>query len=503
MITILNNSFKFTKTIKPFVTYWFCLLSYVSFSQSAEKQTILVEKMEYAYNSSTVESGYEFNSLSDSRVILATDPEIAGKMKQSILNTINSRWNATISNPEWDLKKLDAFNKNPKFKTDLKKGTPGSWHLFFQIIDYGPYPTTDKSGSLFKTYPAFESLDYAPYYLQFKVSIVDGSNKAVIFSNEMMVEMQRTPAPVGQILLRKLPALTDSYLQTFDTAIQTLFAFNPQSNIKLDVTPAFLFLDTDKTLADAKKLNFVTKNDSIIELLQLKKKWIIQNTKTRKTKRKNNFGNNLFNSTFTSLTGLNTDKIRAMGYVTKFGFIDTNDSIHYFCEIPFIEETRKERERDDQSKELFTNHFNGNSSVSRSFKPEQICYLIRKKDTVGHFKITTGDRLHSKNHFSQYWDGKNESTISNIPKFWNNSAFEQNSDRSSFVLEGELNTVPFIIENSKAGNQTGIEINGQEIMTLKIYNGKPVFGLLYPNPVDEKTLSLLMMLSTMPFNSIF
>ncbi|MNR65081.1 hypothetical protein D3C85_1879870 [compost metagenome] len=62
--------------------------------------------------------------------------------------------------------------------------------------------------------------------------------------------------------------------------------------------------------------------------------------------------------------------------------------------------------------------------------------------------------------------------------------------------------MPFIIENSKAGNQMDIEINGQEIMTLKIYNEKPVFGLLYSNPTDEKTLSLLMMLSTMPFNSI-
>ena len=88
-----------------------------------------------------------------------------------------------------------------------------------------------------------------------------------------------------------------------------------------------------------------------------------------------------------------------------------------------------------------------------------------------------------------------------MPEFWNNSASEQNKYISPFVLEGELNKVPFLIENSKAGNQTDIEINGQEIMTLKIYNTKPVFGLLYPNSADEKMVNILMMLSSIPFNS--
>ncbi|MDR6845096.1 hypothetical protein [Flavobacterium granuli] len=499
---MLENRFKSVNFIKPFATYLFCLLSYGSFSQSTEKQTILVEKMEYAYNSSITVSSNEFDSFSDSRVILATDPEIADKMKQSILTAISNRWNATILNPQWDLKRLGDFNKHPKFKTDLKKGTPGSWHLFLQVFDNGPYPITDKGSSLFNTYPAFKSLDYAPYYLQFKVSIVDGSNKAVIFSNEMMVEMQRAPLPAGQLLFRKLPAHTDSFLQAFDTVAQTLFAVNPQRELKLEVTPACLFLDTDKTLANAKKLNFVSKNDSIIELIQLKQEWIIQNTKTRKTKRKNNFGNNLFNSTFTSLTGLNTDKIRAMGYITKFGFIDTNDNTHYFCEIPFIEETREEKEsevtKEADGYKSYSNNLNGNIKVNRSINPEQMCYLIREKDTVGYFKLKKGDRIGSKNNLSQFWDGKNESSIKKTPDFWNNSE----SSISPYFLDGELNKVHFIIENGKGGNQTDIKISGQEIMTLKIYNDKPVFGLLYSNPPDEKTLSILLMLSTMPFGSM-
>ena len=70
------------------------------------------------------------------------------------------------------------------------------------------------------------------------------------------------------------------------------------------------------------------------------------------------------------------------------------------------------------------------------------------------------------------------------------------------ILEGELYKIPFVIENSKAGNQTNLEINGQEMATLKIYNKKPVFGLLYSTPTDEKVFNVLMMLSTLQFNSI-
>ena len=503
---MLKSSFNTTKNLRSFATYWLCLLSYYSFSQSAEKQTIRVEKMEYAYNPTFEESSDGSNPFSNYRVVLATNPEIADKLKQSILTAINNRWNTVILNPQWDLKEIFPYSRPPKFKTNLKKGTPGSWHLFLQVIDNGPYPITGKSISFFETKPVIENLNNTPFYLQFKVSIIDGNNQSVIFSNEMMVEMQRTPVPADQILLQKLPAFTPSFLEAFDTAAQKLFATSPQSELKLDVTPACLFLDTDKTLAKAQKLNFVTKDDSIIELIQLKQEWIIQNSQTRKTKRKNNFGNNLFNSTLTTLTGLNTDKIRAMGYVTKFGFIDKNDNTHYFCEVPFIEETREEKERevsrDANGTKEYSNYLNGNSTVSRSLDSKKICYLIREKDTIGHFKITVGDRADSKKHFSQYWDGKNESTISKMPEFWNNTFSGQNGHITPFSLEGELNKVPFIIENSKAGNQMDIEISGQEMMTLKIYNNKPVFGLLYSNPTDAKILSILMMLSTVPFNSM-
>lgn len=505
---MLKNYFKATKILKPIMTFWLCLLSYGLFSQSAEKQIIRVEKMEYVYSVEDLSFGHYFISDSKifvptSRVVLATDSEMADKMKQSILNAINIRWDATILNPQWDLKAINQHSKPLKFKTTLKKGIPGNWHLFLQIIDNGPYPINDKTSSFFSSYPAFESRDKFPYYFQFKVTIIDGSNESIVFSNDMMVEMQRTDVPVGQLLLRKLPALTDSFLHAFDTAAQKLFATSPQKELLLDVTPACLFLDTDKTYANVKRLNFVTKNDSIIELLQLKQEWIIQNTKTRKTKRKNNFGNNLFNSTFTNLTGLSTDKIRAMGYVAKFGFIDTNDNSRYFCEIPYVEETREEKERevtkDAYGTKSYDSYLNGNKTVKHSFNSEQMYYLIREKDTIGNFRLVKGDRAGSKNNLSQYWDGKNESTISTIPDFWGNSQ----SSISPFILEGELNKVPFIIENGKAGNQTDIEIDSREMMTLKIYNSKPVFGILYSNPADEKALSILMMLSTMPFNSIF
>ena len=127
---------------------------------------------------------------------------------------------------------------------------------------------------MFDTGPSFESLDNAPYHMRFKALIVDGNNESIIFSNEMIVEMQRSLVPDGQILLRKIPALTESFLQAFDKAVQNFFSSTPQKELKLEVTPACLFLDVDKTLAKVQKLNFVAKNDSLIEQLQLKQEWI-------------------------------------------------------------------------------------------------------------------------------------------------------------------------------------------------------------------------------------
>jgi hypothetical protein len=507
---MLKNSVNNNGIIKSIASYLLCLLTYSTFSQSAEKQIIRVEKMEYAYNSNIMKSTNGFASNYNFRVILATDDLVAQKMKESILSAIKGRWNAVVLNPQLKLSQIDYLFNSPNFKTKLKNKNPGSWHLFFQIIDNGPYPITDKKknviSNVFDSGPAFESLDYAPYYMRFKALIVDGNNESIIFSNEMMLEMHRSLVPDGQILLRKIPALTDSFLQAFDSAVQNFFSNSPQKELKLEVMPACLFLDVDKTLAKAQKLNFVTKNDSIIEQLQLKQEWIIQNSSVKKIKRVNNFGNNLFNSSLTSLTGLQTDKIRARKYLAKFGFINKNENVPYFCEIPFTEETRegKEREvtRDSNGDKLYNNYLNGESSITRFVDPKQISYLIRDKDTIGSFKITIGDRADFKKHFSQCWDGKNESSISTIPEFWNNSTSEQNRYATPFILEGELEKIPFVIESSKAGNQMDIEINGQEIMTLKIYNNKPVFGLLYSNTPNDKMLTVLMMLSTIPFTSI-
>jgi hypothetical protein len=493
------------KIIKKITVFLLCSFTFGVHSQSTEKQIIRVEKMEYAYNPNFVESTNEDLPLYFRRVILANDDLVAGKMKQSVLSAINNRWNSIILNPQWKMNSGFLFNKPPRFKTKFKNGISGSWHLFFQVIDNGPYPINEQM-SPFQTFPPLESLDSAPYHLKIKALIVDGSNDNVIFSNEMAVEMQRTQVPAGQILLHRVPCLTDSFLQAFDKAVQLLFSESPQKELKLEVTPACLFLDVDKTLAKAQKLNFVSKNDDIIELLQLKKEWVIQNSRTEKTKRKNNFGNNLFNTSLTLFTGLETDKIREMGYQTTFGFTDLNEMAHYYCKIPFTEERREGKERevisDSNGHKSYETYLNGESNVSRSIDSRQIIYLIREKDTIGSFKISTENLSNSTKHSPLCWDGKNESTITSIPESWFNINYQQSSNTSPYILEGELYKTPFIIEKSKAGNQVDIEINGQEAATIKIYNNLPVLGLLYFTPNDEKVLHILMMLSTLPFNSI-
>jgi hypothetical protein len=486
--------------IKKITVFLLCLFPFHVHSQFTEKQVIRIEKMEYNYYPWIKE---EVNYGLLSRVILAKDSIVAKKMKQSIVSTINNRWNATVLDAQWDLNEIGPSYKTPKLKTELKNGNPANWHLFFQVTDSGPYPLMDKKKNMlsliFDSSPFFERLDYAPYHMRFKAIIIDGNNGSEIFSNEMTFEMQRDAAPDGQILLRKIPALPDSFLQTFDSAVQNFFSITPQKDLKLKVIPACLYLDVDKTLPNMKKLNFITKNDTVIEQLQLKQEWIIQNGNTKKIKRVNNWGKNITNITINAFLGLPTDQITAKIYKTKFGFLNVNENKHYSCEIPFTEENRVESDW-RVGNTIITE--GGAERTKRFLDASKKNYILCEKDTIGSFKITIGNSLNYKNHFSQYWDGKNESTITAMPELWFNTSPEQNRNAMPYVLEGELYNVPFAIEKSMEGNQIDIKIKDQEMATLKIYKNLPVLGLLYSTPTDEKLFYLLMMLSSLPFNSI-
>jgi len=483
------------------------LSTFVAYAQSTEKQTIRVEKMEYVFNPNLVETYYDFAPVYTSRVVLANDPVVAEKMRLSVLSAINNRWKSILLNPKWDLNSGFLFNKPPRFKSKLRKGIPGSWHLFLQVIDNGPYPIDDEHFRPFQTFPLLETLDKAPYHLKIKAVIYDGSNEAVLFSNEMTAYLKRTKIPVGQVLLQKVPALTDSFLQAFDKAIQQFFSESSPKELTVDITPACLFLGVDKTLAKAQKLNFITKNDSVIEQLQLKKEWVIQNNHTEQTGRKNNFGDNLFNSSLTLLTGLETDKIRERKYLTTFGFTDLKDSTSYYCTIPFIESVREEKSRevsrDDNGHKSYNTYLNGNRTVTRVIDSKRTHFLVRDKDTIGSFRFISRDSPNYKNYKSQYWDGKNDATITDIPESWLGMISNQNSDPNPYILEGEIYKTPFMIEKCLVGNQVNIQINNQDIASLKIYNNLPVLGLLYVPIADEKVFTVVLMLSSLPFGSLF
>ncbi|QBN19248.1 hypothetical protein [Flavobacterium nackdongense] len=464
--------------------------------------------MEYAFNPNLIVNYIDFAPIYTSRVVLANDSVVAEKMRLSVLSALNNRWNSTVLNPKWDLNAGFLFNKPPRFKSKLRKGIPGSWHLFLQVIDNGPYPIDDEHFKPFQTFPLLETLDKAPYHLKIKAVIYDGSNEAVLFSNEMTVNLKRTKIPVGQVLIQKVPALTDSFLQAFDTAIQQFFAATetPSKTLTLDITPACLFLGVDKTLAKAQKLNFVSKNDSVIEQIQLKKEWVMLKNHTVQTGRKNNFESNLFNSSLTLLTGLETDKIREREYQTIFGFTDLKDSISYYCTIPFIESVREEKSRevsrDDNGHKSYTTYLNGNRTVTRVVDSKRTHFLVRDQDTIGSFRFISGNGSNFKNTIPQCWDGKKESTITDIPKSWFAMISNQNSYPNPYILEGEIYKTPFRIEKCLAGNQINIQINNQDIASLKIYNNLPVLGLLYVPIADEKVFSVVLMFSSLPFGSL-
>ena len=123
---MLKYSIKSIRIVKSIATYLVCLSTYAAFSQSAEKQIIQIEKMEYGYNANIVEATNGFVPNYNFRVILATDDAIAEKMKQSILSAINARWNAVVLNPQLKLRQIDNLFNSSNFKTKLRNKKTGS-----------------------------------------------------------------------------------------------------------------------------------------------------------------------------------------------------------------------------------------------------------------------------------------------------------------------------------------------------------------------------------------
>ncbi len=79
-------------------------------------------------------------------------------------------------------------------------------------------------------------------------------------------------------------------------------------------------------------------------------------------------------------TNKQADKIREMGYLTTFGFVNVNENSRYYCKISFTEERRegKEREvtRDSNGHKSHENYLNGESSISRFFVVFNCQFLI-------------------------------------------------------------------------------------------------------------------------------
>jgi hypothetical protein len=109
------------------------------------------------------------------------------------------------------------------------------------------------------------------------------------------------------------------------------------------LVPAFVFIKADSLTAKAMPLTFKVSGDSMVEEPTLRQQWVIQKITTEKLGRKGKFGNNLLGGTFTLLTGVSTDRVKAWKFMANIGFNDKTEGKQFTCKVPYIEEERDER----------------------------------------------------------------------------------------------------------------------------------------------------------------
>ena len=484
-----------------FASVYFCVIIYPAIAQTDVKPLIWVEQMEYVYDPQ-IESQSMYGT---NRVILPTDTIIAEQMKQSVLKAIAGRWNGEIQNAHWDLNRLSSWKNVPRFKPRLNTDQPGGWQLFFQVFDNGPYPINRKN-SFFNTPTtpqSFESLDTMPYNLQVKAALLNGANGAIAFSQEMNVEMKRTTLIDGQMLLRKVPGSTASFIKAFDSAVGVFFGNTPVSLLKLPLVPVFVFFKDDSLMEKTIPLNFKVTGDTLVEEPTLQEQWTVQKLTTKKLGKKNKLGNNLLGTTFTLITGVGTERVDAWKYLATIEFKDVNDNKQYTCNVPYNIEERQDRTREktfnpDGSKSYGTD-LTGQATNRKFVDPNNNAYFMEGTDTVGYFHIKFGEAKDFIDQFTQCWDGKDSASIINMPEYWNNNNAAAEMGVLPVFLEGSLYNHPFMIQNSRAGNQLDLMADGQLIATLDINYERPSRGFLFSQPGDSRLLKAMLMLSSLPF----
>ena len=380
------------------------------------------------------------------------------------------------------VKPLGLFSGEPKFNTKLKDKQHGIWYMFLQVFS--------------KNNPAaffYDNSDNLTVILRLKCRIINGADDSLVLDRDLTVRLYTIPAPPGHVVLTKLPAHPASFAKAFDSIATWLFSPQTEDSKTIRLKPACAFSEPDLNNGPIAELDFASDYKSIQLITQPSFSFNTPGPSYTLIKDKKNIGGNTATGILALFTGIHFSKEKLKVYSADFPFETGADTFH--CVVGYAEAESAERERIKESGTDGYTAYHLESGeygfANRRTDSSFVNTVIHGEDTIATFKLMYQPK-NQRSLYASMWDGHDSTTITPLPKEWNN-----NREDANVFIKGTTNGDTFLMQSSSERTIKTFFINGQ--LALTVYGKKfPAKALLFQQ-LSPNQIKLFTILSSLPY----
>ena len=453
----------YTLASKRTVVAYCVILYWVLFSLSplqAQERKLEVQKFEY----------YWAKNPASMPVVLLQEESYKKQVENIFAKAISNHYQSSGTSFNLTVKKLNPFQEYPKFKTEVKEKKETSLYLFLQIFERILFQPGISDNAVVQSSS-----------IEINCRIIDGANGSTLLDKMFTVDIHRNKAPEGQVILTKLPAHPAVYISAFDSIASWIFQPAVIAPRELYLSPACVYSAKGIPAGAIREL------DSF-DLTPLPHK-IIQ------TRRRPNRAGNAASGAISLITGVGISKSKSADYRAIFPFLSGNDTLNCvidYKEIVTAERTVEKTKNDDGSKSVST-EAGDYGAAERYTDPNENQFMMVGQDTVSWFTLSYEPSPKSNLDHTQYWDGKDSSSVVPLNDKWKNF-----SEGPCLTIWGKTKDKQFRMQ-SLSDMQAKMFYLEEYPALIIIGNEKPVRAYAYRELTSEQW-KIFTALASIPFS---
>ncbi len=463
------SSYSYLHRLLSNLTNWkkvvaYCVLFYCFLCNlpplHAQERKLEVQRFEY----------YWAKNPASMPVVLLQEESYKKQVESIFAKAISNHYQSSSTAFNLTVKKLNPFQEYPKFKTEVKEKKETSLYLFLQIFERILFQPGISDNAVVQSSS-----------IEINCRIIDGANGSALLDKMFTVDIHRNRAPEGQVILTKLPAHPAAYISAFDSIASWIFQ-------PVDIAPHELYLSPACIYSSKGILTGAIRELDSFELSPLPHK-IIQ------TRRRPNRAGNAASGAISLITGVGISKSKSADYRAIFPFVSGNDTITCvidYKEIVTAERTVEKTKNDDGSKSVST-EAGDYGAAERYTDPNENQFIMVGQDTVGWFTLSYDPSPKSNLDHTQYWDGKDSSTIGTLNDKWKNF-----SVGSGLTIWGKTKDKQFRMQSLSDMQAKMIYIEEYPAL-MTIGKDAPVKAFAYQELTPEQW-KIFMALASIPFS---